>query len=192
MPYYAPTGDVALAVTREGAPGVLTPEELTFVARLALAPARRAAWIRGRALLHRALGVRGSVLALADGAPRVVGGGWQVGLSHDGPLTAAIARRRGPIAVDLVAGRAERAARALARVRIGGSAVREDPRQVWGALECALKLRRGHVAWLLGRRLRVDRAGPRRLAVSGLGAPLRVELARMAGATIAWSEGAVP
>ena len=177
-----------------GAPAertALTAAELAHLAGRSLAPERRDAWIRGRALAHRALGLPDSVLATAAGQPRVAGGAWRIGFSHDGPWTALIACRHAVaagVAVDVVACEPARAARALARVRVRGAAA-VDPRAVWSALECAVKLRGRHIACLLGRPVEVSTAPSGALVVAGLGARLAVQIARLPSATIAWSDG---
>lgn len=179
-----------------GAPAdrrALTGAELALVAARGLAPERRRAWIRGRALARRSLGLSRSVLATADGAPRVAGGQWRIGFSHDGPWTAVVAcgaAAADAVAADVVACDAARAARALARVRVRAGGV--DPRATWSALECAVKLRGAHIACLLDARVAVERTASGGLAVRGLGAPLAVRIARLPGATVTWSDGSRP
>src|SRR5690242_5372145 len=86
-----------------GAPAereALTAAELAHAAARPFTAQRLDAWVRGRALARRALGLWRSVLATRAGAPRVAGGGWRIGFSHDGPWTAVIAcRARGARAV---------------------------------------------------------------------------------------------
>ncbi len=180
-----------------GAPAALdalTDTEAALVAERRLTPERRHAWIRGRALVHRALGLSESVLSGTDGAPRVVGGGWRVGFSHDGPWTAVVACRPADaarVATDVVACDPPRAARALARVRVtAGRGV--DAVAAWSALECAVKLRARHVTWLLDRSVGVATTACGALAVRGVGAPLAVRIARLPGATVCWSDGSRP
>jgi hypothetical protein len=184
-------GGVAVRVAC-GAPAdrhLLTPAERAQLDARRLAPERCHAWIRGRALARRALGVPDSVLSTRSGAPRVAGGQWRLGFTHDGPWTAVVARADGAaaVAIDVVACDAARALRALARVRVRSCAV--DPRAIWSALECGLKLRGWHVTRLLDRRVAVEQTPSGSLLVRGLGARFAVRVARLPGATVSWTDG---
>ena len=167
-------------------PDLLTDDERTCLERLGLEANRRAAWVRGRVLARRLLGEQVSVIADLDGRP--LAAGWSDGFAHDGRWTAAIVAPYRPTVVDIVAGGPARAAAALRRVQVVTDA---EPTATWAALECALKLAGWHVAALLDRPVSVASKHDH-LEVTGLAAPVIVQIARVADATVAWSTGALP
>ncbi len=165
-------------------PDLLTDAERACVERLGLEPVRRAAWVRGRVLARRLLGEQVSVIADLDGRPQAVG--WSIGFAHDGRWTAAIVAPFRPTVIDVVAGGPGRAVAALRRVQVTTDA---EPSATWAALGCALKLAGEPVAALHDRPLSVASKHDG-LEVSGLAAPVIVQVARVEDATVAWSTGA--
>jgi hypothetical protein len=178
---------IAWAERPAAAPERLHARERAALDKMDLAHRRRAEWTAGRLGLARLLPPGTHVASGPDGAPEVVGAAWAASIAHEDGWVAVAARPgAGRVAIDLVPhGAAPAAARALARARVNGGG--GEPAATWAAVECAAKLCRLGVGFLLDdRRVEVADLGGDRLAVSGLGPRVaRVQLRRLPGAVIA-------
>jgi hypothetical protein len=163
-------------------------EEFLTSAERAVAPhgARSTEWALGRAAAHRVLGDTRDVLVEPDGAPRVTDAA--LSLSHDADwIAVAVGEPGSDVAIDLCAlTHTPRVARILARLGVVAAA---PPCAVWAALECALKLRRRGVWFLLDAALAV-RLIDGGAVVRGIGEDVIVRWEVTETYALAWAEAA--